>query len=301
MGKTDIIFIAGPTASGKSAAALRIAEALGGEIVNADAMQIYDGLRVITARPTPADEARIPHHLYGVLDGSEACSAGRWGQMAVACINDIRTRGQTVILVGGTGLYFKTLLDGLSPIPEIPSAIREAARLRRDTLGPTDFREEVIARDPAMARLPEGDTQRLVRAWEVFEGTGTRLSTFQDAPRDPLVTDPVTKLAVLPNREALYKACDARAAQMMSSGAIEEVKGLMERKLDPALPVMKALGVPEIISLLRGEQDQSEAAELLQRNTRRFAKRQMTWLRHQMTDWPCYEDTDRASASVIGN
>jgi len=299
MGNADIIFIAGPTASGKSAAALRIAEALNGEIVNADAMQIYDGLRIVTARPMPADEARIPHHLYGVLDGAEACSAGRWGLMAVDSIHDICARGKRAILVGGTGLYFKTLLEGLSPIPEIPGSVREAARARRDLLGAAGFRDEVIAWDPAMTRLPEGDTQRLMRAWEVFKGTGTPLSTFQDAPRVPLVTDPVTKLVVLPQREVLYAACDARAALMMSSGAIDEVQRLIERKLDPSLPVMKALGVPEIRALLCGERDQSEAAELMQRNTRRFAKRQMTWLRQQMADWPSFEDTDLASAAVI--
>ncbi len=301
MGQADIIFIAGPTASGKSATALRIADALGGEIVNADAMQIYDGLRIVTARPSISDEARIPHHLYGVLTGADACSAGRWGQMAVDCIKDIRARTKPAILVGGTGLYFKTLLDGLSPIPEIPASIRDAARARWEALGAAAFREEVIAHDPAMMRLPEGDTQRLLRAWEVFEGTGKPLSTFQRAPRAPLVTDPVTKIAVLPNREALYASCDARAMQMMSSGAVEEVRELMELNLDPSLPVMKALGVPEIMSLLRGERSQSEAAELLQRNTRRFAKRQMTWLRHQMSDWPCFENAALASDAVIDN
>ncbi len=301
MGQAEIIFIAGPTASGKSATALQLGEALGGEIVNADAMQIYDGLRIVTARPSASDEARVPHHLYGVLDGAKACSAGRWAQLAMDCINDIRERGKPVILVGGTGLYFTTLLEGLSPIPEIPAPVRAAARARWEALGASAFKDEVIDRDPAMARLPVGDTQRLMRAWEVFEGTGTPLSVFQQTPRKPLVTEPVTKLTVLPKRSDLYAACDKRATQMASSGAIDEVRSLMERNLDPLLPVMKALGVPEIISLLRGERDQAEAIELLQRNTRRFAKRQMTWLRHQMVDWPCYENTKMAFAAVAGD
>ena len=293
-----IIFIAGPTASGKSAAALRVGEALGGEIVNADAMQVYRELRTVTARPAEEDEARIPHHLYGVLDGAEPCSAGHWARLAVDCISDIRARGKSAILVGGTGLYFKALVEGLSPVPEVPPETRKAARVRREALGATAFRDEVIACDPAMARLPEGDTQRLLRAWEVYEATGAPLSSFQDMPRNPLITTPVTKAVILPERDALYAACNERATEMFSSGAIDEVRALMARDLDPALPIMKALGVPEIASFLRGEHDRHEALELLQRNTRRFAKRQMTWLRHQMPGWPNYETPTTAIAGL---
>ncbi|MEM9617641.1 MAG: tRNA (adenosine(37)-N6)-dimethylallyltransferase MiaA [Pseudomonadota bacterium] len=289
MKEARIIFIAGPTASGKSSAALRMAEALDGEIINADAMQVYKDLHIITARPSEDDEASLPHHLYGVLDGAEACSAGRWVRLAVDSIDEINTRGKAAILVGGTGLYFKALVEGLSPIPDVPAETRNAARARHEALGATAFRDEVVARDPTMARLPEGDTQRLLRAWEVFEATGAPLSFFQDMPRDPLITDPVTKAVILPDRQTLYAACNARAQAMFSAGAIDEVRALIARDLDPALPAMKALGVSEIASLLRGECEREEALSLLQRNTRRFAKRQMTWFRHQAPDWPKYE------------
>ncbi|MEO1243112.1 MAG: tRNA (adenosine(37)-N6)-dimethylallyltransferase MiaA [Pseudomonadota bacterium] len=301
MKEARIIFIAGPTASGKSSAALGVAAALGGEIVNADAMQIYKELRIVTARPSQDDEARTPHHLYGALDGAQACSAGRWARLAADCIEDIHRRGKVAVLVGGTGLYFKALLEGLSPIPNVPVETRDAARLRYDALGAAAFRDEVILRDPAMARLPEGDTQRLLRAWEVFEATGAPLSSFQDRPRDPLLTKPVAKAVILPDRETLYAACDARAHEMLSNGAIDEVRALIARDLDPALPVMKALGVPEIASFLRGERERDEALSLLQRNTRRFAKRQMTWLRHQTPDWPKYETPAAAVAALTAS
>lgn len=294
-----VIFIAGPTASGKSAAAMRVAESLSGEIVNADAMQVYEGLRIVTARPTENDEARFPHHLYGVLDPAERCSAGRWARMASDCISEIKGRGNIAILVGGTGLYFKALAEGLSPIPDAPPDIRQAAKARREALGAAAFREEVVARDPAMARLPEGDAQRLMRAWEVYEATGETLSSFQDRPRMPLIDGPALKAVIMPEREALYAACDARARDMFSDGAIEEVRALLARGLDLSLPAMKALGVPEIASLLRGERNRDEALELLQRNTRRFAKRQLTWLRHQTPDWPQYETGDAAITALV--
>lgn len=294
-----IIFIAGPTASGKSAAAMRVAEKHGGEIVNADAMQVYGGLRILTARPSEDDEAHTPHHLYGVLDPAERCSAGRWAQLAADCISDIKARGKIAVLVGGTGLYFKALAEGLSPIPDISPDIREAARARHEAVGAAAFREEVIARDPAMARLPEGDAQRLMRAWEVFEATGETLSSFQGQPRTPLINEAIERAVIMPDREALYAACDARARAMFSEGAIEEVEALLARDLDRSLPAMKALGVPEIAGLLRGEYERDEALELLQRNTRRFAKRQMTWLRNQTPDWPQYECEDAAVAGLM--
>jgi tRNA dimethylallyltransferase len=289
MENARIIFIAGPTASGKSAAALGVAEARNGEIVNADAMQIYRDLRVLTSRPSLEDEALVPHHLYGVLDGGEACSAGRWARMASDCIEDIHARGKTAIITGGTGLYFKALEEGLSSIPETPPEIREKARLRREALGPAAFRDEVIERDPAMARLPEGDAQRLLRAWEVIEATGKPLSSFQDFPREPLIEGPVDKAIILPAREALYGNCDARAENMFSTGAVEEVRALCARSLDPSLPVMKALGVPEIAGAIRGEISRDAALALVQQNTRRFAKRQTTWFRHQARGWPQYD------------
>ncbi len=288
--KPHIIFIAGPTAGGKSGAALALCERLSGEIVNADAMQVYRDLRVVTARPSMSDEARAAHHLYGVIDGSERCSAGRWARMAAPIIEAIGARGRAAIVVGGAGLYFRALEEGLSPIPEIPSEIRAMAKRRRDALGPEKFRDEVIARDDAMTKLPAGDAQRLIRAWEVFEATGQKLSEFQALPRAPMIAAPARRVLVDPPREALYAQCDARAAAMMSSGAIEEVARLLERGLDKDLPVMKALGVPEISALLSGDMDEAACLAALQQATRRFAKRQLTWFRNQAADWPRVEN-----------
>ena len=295
MSEARIIFIAGPTAGGKSGAALRLAEKGGGEIVNADAMQVYRDLRIITARPSAADETRAPHHLYGAVDGAERCSAGRWARMAARIIEDIRARGANAIIVGGTGLYFRALEEGLSPIPEISPEFRAQATLRRDALGPEAFREEVVSRDDAMARLPAGDAQRLIRAWEVFEATGQKLSDFQALPRAPLISSPAQRIIIEPPREALYAQCDARAAAMMSEGAIEEVARLRERGLDADLPIMKALGVPEVSAFLADEMDEAACLAALQQATRRFAKRQLTWFRNQAADWPRVENPDAAA------
>ena len=219
MDGASVILIAGPTASGKSAAALALAKKLDGEIVNADAMQVYSDLRILTARPPTQEEAAIPHHLYGVLDGAERCSAGRWARLASETIRDILARGRPSIVVGGTGLYFRALEDGLSPIPEIPAAVRERAGERIKELGPAAFRAEVVARDPAMARLPEGDSQRLLRAWEVFEATGKPLSHFQTLPRTPLIESVASRIVIEPPRDVLYARCDARATAMLAEGA----------------------------------------------------------------------------------
>lgn len=298
MVESRIIFIAGPTASGKSAAALALAEKLGGEIINADAMQVYRDLRIITARPSESDERRAPHRLYGVIDGAQSCSAGRWARMAGDAVEKAAVRGRAAILVGGTGLYFKALEEGLSPIPETPAAIREKAKARRAELGAAAFRAEVIARDSAMAHLPEGDAQRLMRAWEVSETTGRPLSYFQRLPRERLIDREAEKAVIAPPRETLYASCDSRAANMFESGALDEVRALIERGLDPDLPVMKTLGVPEIASFLRGEKSRAEALAALQRNTRRFAKRQTTWFRHQTPVWPRSQSADEAVAAL---
>lgn len=295
MEQAGVIFIAGPTAAGKSGAALAIADRLGGEIVNADAMQVYSDLRIITARPSAADEARAPHHLYGVIDGAERCSAGRWARMAAPIIEDIRARNRVAVIVGGTGLYFRALEDGLSPIPDVPPEIREKGVERRAALGPDAFREEVIARDAAMARLPAGDAQRLVRAWEVFEATGQKLSDFQAMARTPMIAAPVRRVIVEPTRAALYARCDARAAAMLSDGAINEVVRLRDRGLDKDLPVMKAFGVPEILTLLAGDCDDAACLAALQQSTRRFAKRQLTWFRNQAAHWPRVESSVAAA------
>ncbi len=290
MRNAQLYFIAGPTASGKSAAALALGVQTGGVIVNADAMQVYQGLRIITARPSEADEARVPHRLYGVLEPSERCSAGRWARMAADEIAAIHASGKPAIVVGGTGLYFKALLEGLSPIPDTPPAVRDAARARREALGAAAFRDEVIARDPGMAHLPEGDAQRLMRAWEVFEASSKTLTYFQGLPRTPLVSVEPQKAILAPPRDKLYAQCNQRAEAMFAQGGIEEVEALLARRLDPQLPVMKTLGVQEIAAYLSGAQSSEEALGALQQNTRRLAKRQMTWLRHQMTGWPVREE-----------
>ena len=291
MSNGRVIFIAGPTASGKSATALWLANAIGGEIVNADSMQVYHDLRILTARPSLQDQENIPHHLYGFLDGAAPFSAGRWAQAAADVIADILTRGSAAIVTGGSGLYFKALEQGLSPIPDTPPDIREQAVARRDLLGPGAFRDEVVERDPAMAHFPEGDAQRLQRAWEIFEATGKPLSYFQALPREPLIEASTEKFILEPLREKLYARCDARAATMLAEGGIEEVRALVSRKINPALPVMKALGVPEIALLLSGQATSDETLAALQQSTRRFAKRQLTWFRNQAGDWPRAETT----------
>ena len=280
-----IIFIAGPTAGGKSAAALCVAQSVDGEIVNADAMQVYEDLHILTARPSLADEALVPHHLYGMMDGVVRCSAGRWGTLAASVIADIQKRGRTAIVTGGTGLYFRALEEGLSPIPDIALEIRQAAAARREEIGAAAFHDEVVGKDPAMARLPVGDAQRLLRAWEVVTATGKTLSYFQSLPRQPLIFQTPQRIVIEPERSVLYARCDNRAHVMLEAGALEEVRRLLARSLDEGLPVMKALGVGELSAFLRGEVDRDTALAQLQQNTRRFAKRQLTWFRNQASQW----------------
>ncbi len=285
----QMYFIAGPTASGKSAAAIEIAQKVRGEIINADAMQIYADLDVLTARPSAEELAAAPHHLYGSLDGQERCSAGRWARMACQKIHEVIERDAVPIIVGGTGLYFKALLDGLSPVPEVPLEIREQGGALYDEIGGDAFREKILQIDPAMGWLPPSDRQRLIRAWEVFEYAGKTLSSFQALPRQPLVTGNITKYVISPPRDILYQKCDRRFDLMLELGALQEVEALLAKKLDPMLPVMKSLGVPELAQLLRHELSEEEAIELAKRNTRRFAKRQLTWFRGQAGDWPRVE------------
>lgn len=293
--RESVVFIAGPTAGGKSAAALALAAEIGGEIVNADALQVYADLDILSARPGPEERARAPHHLYGFLDASERCSAGRWARAAADIIADIAARGRPAIVVGGTGLYFRALEEGLSPIPAIDPAIREKAQARLAELGAERFREEVIARDPGMARLAPGDAQRQLRAWEVVEATGVTLSQFQNAPRAPLIGPPAARLVIEPDRETLYAACDARFEAMLAAGGLDEARRLLARGLDPALPAMKALGAAELMAHLAGEISLKEAVLLAKQNTRRFAKRQLTWLRNQARDWSRVSDGGAAA------
>ncbi|CCQ73490.1 tRNA (adenosine(37)-N6)-dimethylallyltransferase MiaA [Magnetospira sp. QH-2] len=281
---SEVILLAGPTASGKTALALDIAEALGATVINADSMQVYEDLHVLTARPDPAELARAPHRLYGVLPGGEACSVARWLDLALPEICQAWAEDMVPLLVGGTGMYLQALVKGLSPIPEVPAAVREQATVLLDQLGGAVFREKLRRLDPeTAARLPDGDRQRLIRAYEVAVGTGRSLSQWQrdDPPAGPLPEARFTRLLLQPPREALYERCDQRFDRMMGRGALDEVRALAAQDLNPALPVMKAVGVPPLLSLLRGEIDEDQAREDCQRATRQYAKRQTTWFRHQ--------------------
>jgi tRNA dimethylallyltransferase len=275
-----VLVLAGPTASGKSGLATALAERLDGVVINADAMQVYRELAILTARPGPAELARAPHFLYGVLPANDPCSAARWRALALETIDAVAPR--LPIVVGGTGLYLRALLRGLAPLPPVPAAVRAAAAARRRALGPEAFHREVAARDPAMAaRLPVGDTQRLIRAWEIFEATGRPWSAWLAAPDQPPPSDlHFAVMVTAPPRAALYRAIDRRLAAMLEHGALDEVRAL--RDLDPALPIHKALGVRELARHLRGELDLADALAAAQQATRRYAKRQMTWLRHQL-------------------
>ncbi len=285
-----LLLIAGPTASGKSGLAVAVAEAFGGVVINADSMQVYRDLRILTARPSPADEARVPHALYGVLDGREGCSVARWLDLARTAIAGARAAGRLPILVGGTGLYLKALTQGLSPVPDIPPAIRSAARALLAEIGNEAFHVRLGRRDPVMAsRLSPGNTHRLLRAWEVLEATGRSLaewqalSEWQAHPHSGGCGARALTLALLPPREGLRAACDRRFLSMVEAGALAEVAALAERDLDPSLPVLKALGVPELRRHLSGEMSLDAAITLAQTATRRYAKRQVTWIRHQLS------------------
>jgi tRNA dimethylallyltransferase len=281
-GKIPVIVVAGPTASGKSALAVRIAETFGGEVVNADSMQVYHELEILTARPGPEDLARATHHLYGIRSLAEPCSAAAWLELAVAAIRDIHGRGRLAVVCGGTGFYIRALLEGLAEIPEIPPAVRAAATARHAELGGASFRAALADRDPLTAdRLADGDTQRLIRAWEVAEATGRPLSAWQADGQRPVLDLAACTIALLPERTALYAACDGRFHEMIRRGALEEARRVAALGLDPGLPGMKALGLPELIRHLGGEMPLARAVELAQQATRRYAKRQTTWFRHQ--------------------
>lgn len=282
-----IWLIAGPTASGKSALALRLAQKIGAEIVGADALQIYRDLRVVTARPSHQDEAWIPHHLVGTVDGADGWSVGTWSRAAGQEINEILGRGQSVVVVGGTGLYFRALTHGLAEIAPTPPQVRDQAAADYDAMGELIFRRRLENADPAAAaRISRGDKQRLVRAWEVFAASGVSLTDWQGRTDPTLAAGSYSAVALQPDRKQLYDRCDARFETMLAAGALEEVAELMARNLDPALPIMKAVGVRELAAQLRGELTPPQALTAAQQETRRYAKRQSTWQRGQMGDWP---------------
>jgi tRNA dimethylallyltransferase len=281
------VLIAGPTASGKSALALALAEALGGAIINADAMQVYRDLRIVTARPTPAEEARLPHLLYGHVDAAENYSAGRWCVDASAALAAVEGEGRLPILVGGTGLYFKALTRGLAAVPPVPSQIRSVVRERLAREGPAALYGELGTRDAATARrLMPGDRARITRALEVVLATGRSLTDWHREGMKPAV-DPQTAVKVFleVERSEIYRRIDVRFDAMLTAGALDEVRTLAGRGLDAALPAMKAHGVPWLIRHLKGEIDLTAAVEAAKRDTRRYSKRQATWFRHQLPDW----------------
>jgi tRNA dimethylallyltransferase len=281
------VLIAGPTTSGKSALALTLAEALGGTIINADAMQVYRDLRILTARPLPAEEARVPHLLYGHVDAAENYSVGRWCVDASAALAAVERAGRLPILTGGTGLYFKALTRGLAAVPAIPARTRSAVRARLEREGIATLYAELSERDGATARrLMPGDRTRITRALEVILATGRSLADWQREGMTPAL-DPqlAVKVFLDVDRAELYRRIDARFDAMLAAGALEEVRALTSRRLDAALPAMKAHGVPWLIRHLNGEIDLAVAAEAAKRDIRRYSKRQATWFRHQLPDW----------------
>jgi tRNA dimethylallyltransferase len=288
--KPPLALIAGPTGSGKSALALRLAEATGSAIVNADSAQVYRDLPILSAAPSVEDRAQADHLLYGVLDGAQPCSAADWAKMAKAEIARLHGEGRLPILVGGTGLYLRTLLDGIAPVPPIDPEIR--AKVRGN--GVAENLAELMPLDPVAATtLNPGDTSRIARALEVVKSTGKTLAEWHERREggigDAIVLRPVV---LLPPRPWLYERCDRRFASMVAQGALGEVEALLARNLDPNLPVMRAIGVAELGSHLRGDLTLDQTIAAGQQSTRRYAKRQYTWFAHQPpSDWPRFHDS----------
>ncbi len=301
MSKPAIILIAGPTASGKSALALELAEKLRGVIINADSMQVYRDLRIITARPTTEEERRAPHRLYGRVDAVENYSVGRWCTEAAATLETTQRYGRAAIVVGGTGLYFNALTRGLAAVPPIPAEIREAVRARLASDGVIALHAELNARDPVMAmRLMPGDRARVTRALEVVLATGRSLLDWHEQNK-PASLDAAraAKIFLMPDRDELFRRIDARFDAMVAAGAIEEARVLAARNLDPDLPAMKAHGVPWLIRHLKGEITLEEAVAGAKRDTRQYTKRQVTWFRNQLPEFVWVEPGE-AFAAVEG-
>ena len=303
------MLIAGPTASGKTAAALAIAQAIGGTVINADSMQVYGGLPILTARPTADEEARVPHRLFGHVDAGEVYSVGRWindlRQIIEVDCRDVQAMSQRrapPVIVGGTGLYFTALTEGLAPVPEVPGDIRAAWRARAEEAAAGDLHAALVRRDPVMAaRLRPTDSQRLVRALEVFDATGRSLASFQQEGGKPLIEPRRTlRLLLEVDPEELRRRIDARFDAMLDAGAMAEARALGARGLDPALPAMKVHGVPWLLAHLRGEVSLAEAVARSKGDTRRYAKRQRTWARHRMADWTRVAPGAAAGAALAG-
>ncbi len=291
MHRPRAILIAGPTASGKSALALTLAERVGGSIINADSMQVYRDLRILTARPTLEEERRVPHLLYGHVDAAENSSVGRWLMDARAALAEAEAARRLPLFVGGTGLYFKALTQGLSAVPPVPPEVRKRVRGEAEGVVTPDLHARLAAADPrTAARLRPSDRQRILRALEVFTATGRPLAEWQELPGVPLLKPAETLSVFLAiDRATLHARIDARFDAMMAAGALEEVKHLAERALDPSLPVMTAYGVPWLMRHLTGEISLEQAAAGGKADTRRYSKRQETWFRNQMQGWKWIE------------
>lgn len=297
------VLIAGPTASGKSALALELALAAGGVVINADSMQVYRDLRIITARPTHGDEARVPHRLYGHVDAAVNFSAGAWVADAAKALDEAQALGRLPIFIGGTGLYFKALTAGLSVVPPIPAEVREDVRTRLERNGVEALHAELASRDPRAAeRLNLRDRTRIARALEVIEATGRSLLDWHHEGQPPLLPkDSFRAVFLAPERDELYARIDARFDAMLGAGALKEVERLAARQLDPLLPAMKAHGVPALIRHLRGELGLEEAAGIGRADTRHYAKRQFTWFRHQLPafEWVKPEEARGWLAAIV--
>jgi len=282
----NAILIAGPTASGKSALALELARKADGVVINADSMQVYDALHVLTARPSFEEMDGVPHFLYGHVAASQKYSVGAWCQDVRAILTDPSMEARTVICVGGTGLYFRALTDGLSAMPDIPNAIRDHWREALKQTGAEALHAELKSRDPKSADiLNANDSQRIVRALEVFEASGQSIRDFQDKSGTALIdTVKAHKIVLTPDRAKLKARINQRFEKMMETGAVEEVRGLLSMGLSPDLPAMKAIGVREISALLSGAMSRAQAVERASIATRQYAKRQMTWFRNQLDD-----------------
>ena len=290
--KTGAILIAGPTASGKSALAIKLARENNGVIVNADSMQIYRDLNILTARPDKDDLGAVPHQLYGTVPASQRYSVGGWIKDVAQVLDSLDRDDIRPIIVGGTGLYFKALTEGLAAVPDIPKDVLEVWRARQNSEESESLHAILSERDADMAaRLKPGDGQRIVRALSVLDATGRSLLEWQKEPPEPALISLETcdSRILMPERSKLYSRIDARLDQMVAAGAIEEVEGLMAQNLDPSLPAMKALGVPHFIAMLKGNVKREEAVRRAQVDTRHYAKRQMTWFRQQMPGWQVHQ------------
>jgi tRNA dimethylallyltransferase len=303
MSAARAILIAGPTASGKSGLALSLAERLGGTVINADSMQVYRELRILTARPSPTDERRVPHALYGFVTGAEAYSAGRYAVDAASAIAAARAAGRVPIVVGGTGLYFKALLEGLSPVPPTEPAVRAYWREQAKLRPAPELHALLRQRDPeTAARLMSSDPQRIVRALEVLESTGRSLAQWQRQPGEPVLAESETvRLLLVPDRAKLAAHIDARFDAMMREGALEEVRALLALGYSRELPIMRALGVEPLADHVAGKTPLDGAVAAAKADTRKYAKRQLTWLRRNMITWKpvILQETERMIGAIL--